>query len=297
MKVKVSPQLRQALRLLCLRDIDDFQSNFLRTDAFLQPWVEFRDGFLLVQPKDMPRVSSPGQVTRRDIIHYYTYYEEGKLRYDPRADPKRNEYDPDTSLHNVIDKSHWGVADHEKLLYVWLLQNFKVGKKQNPYGFEYFQSLNICTAWEKVVLPIVEAVRNDYNPKGRKYYGPFAKYIEDIAPSRLAFPEGSVPVNQQFDMGDAPKAIAPKNVAPKQLDNPVKNGGGTIHPVTGWLMPKKEARDDDDDDDKELRDVFSQYGQVVERPKPKKPLMEWIRDQKLKKEREKALKALEAGPQ
>jgi hypothetical protein len=300
-KVKANPQLRKALHHLRLRDLDDFQSSFLRTDAFLQPWTEFRDGFLLIQAKDMPRASSPGEVTRRDIVYYYTFYDEGKLRYDPRSDPKRAEYDPDFTVHNVIDKSSWGVADHERLLYVWLLQTFKVGKKKNPYGFEYFQNLNICTAWEQVLLPIVEAIRNDYKPRTRQHYGRFAKYIESIAPSRLAFPESNVPSNRQFSLGEFEMKPIPRKALLPKPDEPVESGPKMVHPVTGWLMPNPTTHSADKSKDVYvdivLKEAFPKYGQVVERPKPKKPLKEWLEEQKKKSQRKKALNDLQSEPQ
>jgi hypothetical protein len=46
-----------------------------------------------------------------------------------------------------------------------------------------------------------------------------------------------------------------------------------------------------------LKEAFPKYGQVVERPKPKKPLKEWLEEQKKKSQRKKALNDLQSEPQ
>lgn len=170
----------QALSLLGLADLEALETYFLNTDAFLRPWAYFRDTFLLLQTSGMARATLPDQIRRRDILYWYTLFDEGEKRYEPLADPRSSIYTMNENKYWVVDKSWWGVLEYERLLYVWLVQSFKVGKLTNPYGFEYFECLNICTAWDNVFRPIVEAVRNDYNLKGRYHYGRLAKFVEEV---------------------------------------------------------------------------------------------------------------------
>src|SRR5690349_20579537 len=112
-KEKVPPDLRQALRLLNLNKFEDLEERFLSTDAFLRPWSVFRDSLLLHAKDAIPRPTQismagglevPGGITRIELLWFYTHYDEGNLRYDPRADRSNPEYTPDTSLYGVSDK-------------------------------------------------------------------------------------------------------------------------------------------------------------------------------------------------
>ncbi|KAF2273610.1 uncharacterized protein EI97DRAFT_461035 [Westerdykella ornata] len=282
-KEKMEPALRQALEHLQLPDLDALEQSVIRKDAFLQPWAEFRDSFMFLQANGITRISSPRQIQRKDLLYFYTFFNEGKLRYDPRADPEDELYTPDPRLHYVIDKSSWDVVEYEKLLYVWLLQAFQVGKAKNPYGIMYFENRNICTAWEQVFVPIVKMVRSQYDVRGRYHYGRLAKLIEEIRPSRLAFPEGNVTYGMDV--------IVHRSVP----SNPVRAPSTEIHPVTGFLKYKKAKWEDDE---KELREVYPQYGHVVERPKPKWSFSDWIQEQRAQRtalQRAKALTQLEGG--
>jgi hypothetical protein len=284
----MDPPLRQALNLLKLRDLDALEKYFLKTDAFLVPWTNFRDHFLLRQTSDMPHSAIPGQITRRDILHFYTYLCEGQLRYDPRGDPETKWYIPNCPNLGDIDKSGWCVVEYEKLLYVWLLQTFRVGKAVNPYHFQFFELRNICTAWEAVILPIVEAVRNDYNAISRYQYGRLAKCIEDASPSRLAFPEGNYTRRQQF-LG-RPRSSG-------NLPPPLPSLVGNTHPVTGFYGDVTDTLLSDDGET--LRDVRPKYGQVVERARLGRPFLDWIkmqREQRALHNRQKALDNLEGVP-
>lgn len=279
-KEKVSPRLRHALDLLDLRDLEGLEVFFLKTDAFLRPWTQFRDNFLLLQPNGMPRSSFPDQITRTDILYFYTVYDEGQLRYDPRADEDTSEYTADLEKYGTINTSFWGVVEWEKLLYVWLLQSFKVGKSSNPYGFEYFECRNPCTAYEDVFVPIIDVVRKDYNLKGRYHYGRLAKIIEEASPSKLGFPEATYGTTQASKCTVIPPSFT------------FKRRKGEIDPVTGMLRSQKKVWDEDE---RELRLVYPQYGQVVERPKFKSKIEDWIREQRDLMQRKKALRHLEGG--
>lgn len=272
---KMNPALRTALNLLELPDLDALEEHFIKTPVFLVPWADYRDSFLLIQPNGMPRSARPGQISRRDILYAYTYFCEGKLRYDGRADIENmKEYNPDLkpSEYYAIKKKYWGAAEYDKLLYVWLLQIFKVGKQRNPFGFRYFECLNICRAWEEVFVPIVEAVRNDYNTKGRYHYGRLAKVVEEHAPSRLAFPEGNVTSDTQFFRSSVPTS---ESSAHRAL--------GEMHPVTGIATEWKKWQEEE----AELRRAYPQYGQLVERLKPKTNFPDWIEEQRLMVEKRK----------
>lgn len=331
----MEPQLRQALNKLRLADLKDLEISVLRTDAFLRPWTSFRDNFLLLQTKGMPLSALPGQVTRRDILYYYTFFYEGELRYDPQTDEDSKFYNADPRVHSVVDKRTWGVAEYERILYVSLLQAFKVGKKNNPYGFEYFECRNVCTAWEDVFVPIVETVRNDYNSKGRYHYGRLANAIEHASPSRVAFPE--------------PRRSAEEVVKPKsklwtppviiQLET-AQEEDWVLHPTTGWLcraqdvwvetehelnnnypqyveLMERRAKDAQADSEKEMRKKYpeyeelvknqtgdekglknlrSQYGAIVERPKLKMSFSNWFEEQRAIINHKRALRLLEGGP-
>jgi hypothetical protein len=273
------PALNYALDLLQLRDFDALEEHFLKTDAFLRPWAHFRDTFLLMPSRSSGSIELVGRATSKtELLYWYTLFEEGEKRYEPLADEAGSQYTTDESKYGLIDRSTWTVGEHEKLLYVWLLQAFKVGKVHNPYGFTFFECRNVCMAWEKVLVPIVAAVRNEYTAKGRYHYGRLAKFIEDICPSRLAFPEGNVGLN----------------LTTTALAQPIgftKRPDLEMDPITGVLKNKKVW----DEEDKELREVFPQYGQVVERPKVKVRITEWVRDQKSKVQRSKTLNNLESG--
>ncbi|KAF2750473.1 hypothetical protein M011DRAFT_484284 [Sporormia fimetaria CBS 119925] len=294
---KLDPQLWEALQLLQLQDIYELETRFLNTDAFLQPWAYFRDHFLLLQKNGMPRSSSRGQINRTDILQFYTFFDEGRLRYDPRADESHPRYSHNKRTHGVIDKTAWSVVEHEKMLYVWLLQSFKVGKSSNPYGFEYFEGRNVCTVWQHVLVPIVDAVRNDYNLKGRYHYGRLARFIEDMHPSRMAFPESNMTT-----LLDARRDISrdTEQVERRRQSSPYRRQSNAtthqvkidIHPVTGIIRYTTRVVDQEE---RELRRAFPQYGQVVERPKPRKDFFSWIDEQRQKragKHHDKALKFL-----
>lgn len=263
-KERLHPNLRWALDLLNLPDLEALEQYFLKTDAFLKPWTHFRDTFLLLQPNGIPNTSPRGAIQRLDILYYYTLFDEGEKRYDACADPDSPYYTGDTSKHDFVDKSWWTVVEHEKLLYVWLLQSFKVGKSNNPYDFEYFECKNVCTAWEDVFVPIVEAVRNDYNSRGRFHYGRLAKLVEEAAPSGLAFPGYTSGTTQGVKLSIIPGF--------RLTRRPVD-----VDPVTGMLMTRKKIWDEAE---KELRQVYPQYGQVVERPKMKTRIEDWLKEQK-----------------
>lgn len=267
----MDPELRNALDLLRFKDLTSFEEIFLNSDAFLRPWAEFRDTYLLLQPSSMSTQEKESQmaIQRTDILYFYTLFDEGEKRYDSLADESSSEFTADHKKYGVIDKRAWGPVDHEKLLYVWLLQSFKVGKVHNPYGYTYFQCRNICSAWAKVFVPIVNAVRKDYSPKGRYHYGRLAKYIESVSPSLLAFPSGniSLPLPQSLFHG--------------WHEQPAR-GTGDTDPVTNVLLRKQTKPDKTAyaDDELELRTVYPQYGQVVERPKVKMDISEWVQVQR-----------------
>lgn len=181
---KMSPALKRALSLLKLADLAALEHHFLATIAFLKPWSHFRDSFLLLQPVHARRTSEPDRVRAVDILWFYSHFNEGELRYDPRADDATPHFSSDRSQYGCFDTTYWGVEEHEKMLYAWLLQEFKVGKVRNPFGFEFFQCLNVCTAWRECFIPIVEAVRESYDPRGRRYYGRLARFLEERHPSR-----------------------------------------------------------------------------------------------------------------
>jgi hypothetical protein len=286
----VPTALDGALQLLNLRDVAGLEDNFLNTDAFLRPWAFFRDNFLLVQPKGKPRASAPGRMGRLDILWWYTYYEEGRMRYDPLADEDSWEYEEDTSKHGVIDRSRWGVEEYEKYLYAWLLQTFKVGKTVNPYGFEYFEERNICTAWVEVFLPVLDAVRKDYDHPSRFRYGRLAKFIEEACPSHFTLlPESNTRQGLQPTVTPAiALGISLKNITPHVRHTPSPR---KADPVTGFLWGKKVY----DDDEKELKRTYPLYGHLGELPKFKTVMKDWLRQQKEAISRKRALRHLEGA--
>ncbi|KAF2651747.1 hypothetical protein K491DRAFT_760851 [Lophiostoma macrostomum CBS 122681] len=281
--------LDEALELLNLRDVAGLEDNFLGTDAFLRPWAFFRDNFLLVQPKGKPRASPPGQTTRLDMLWWYTFFEDGQMRYNPLADEDSWEYEEDTSKHGVIDRTHWGVEEHEKYLYAWLLQTFKVGKTVNPYGFEYFEERNICTAWVEVFMPVLDAVRKDYDHPSRFRYGRLAKFIEEACPSHFTLPESNTrqgiqrTITPAVTLGISLRSITPhvqREPSPRKAD-----------PVTGVLWSKKVY----DDDEKELKRTYPLYGHLGELPKFKTVMKDWLRQQKEAISRKRTLRHLEGA--
>ncbi|KAF2473557.1 uncharacterized protein BDR25DRAFT_311796 [Lindgomyces ingoldianus] len=263
---KMSVELKHALKCLGYRDLDQLQHMFLAKESFLVPWAFFRDTFLFRQEAGMPRASLPGSVTREDILWWYTRYDDGILRYDPNDSDDKSALDDKTASRiDDIDTSAWSVIEHEKHLFVWLLQAFKVGKAKNPYGITYFECRNVCAAWEEVLLPIVNDVREGHDIRGRRHYGELAAFVDKVSPSALAFPE--------------------KNVGVRRRDI----GKDRSHRV-GMLARKKQL----DEDDMELRHTYPQFGQVAE--KQKVDLKAWIRDKKTVADRKMAMKFLEGSP-
>ena len=281
-KEVIPPALRRALALLQVHNLDGLEERFIATEAFLKPWAEFRDSIFALKPEALSHATlvsaakSEGSITRAEIIWCYTQFDEGKLRYDPRADRSTLDYTQDKSVHGVIDKSRWSVQDHEKLLYVWLIQEFKVGKTVNPWGFEYFEVRSTCSAWEAVFIPVVDAVRASYSTKGRQHYGRLANLIESLCPSRLAFPEDNIGARDGETVSPTPFRIIslPKKTTNNKhfsLPKPTAEHG---------LLTKKHY----DETEKELRVVYPQYGGLVERPKFKHKMEEWLQEQRKRAE-------------
>lgn len=191
---------------------------------------------------------------------------------------------------NISAFRHWGQAEYEKLLYAWLLQEFRVGKSRNPWGFRYFELQNVCTAWENVFLPIVTAVRDSYDVRGRRHYGRLAAFIEERAPSRLAFPQApgggilgartvSLPM-RMLSFSKQGQRLSSHGSAPLKLSvetTPVRQGSA--------ITPN-----DMDELDAELRYVSAKYGGVIERPKYKKNVKDWISAQKERANQRKLMK-------
>lgn len=274
-KEKVTPDLRRALNLLKLNGFEDLEERLLSTDAFLRPWSSFRDSVFLLFPDGMPRStqiipvemeSTELGISRLDILWFYTQFDEGTLRYDSRADKYSADYTPDTRVYSVIDKSKWRVEEYEKHLYTWLLQEFKIGKGYSPWRFEWFELRNICTAWEEVLVPIVNAVRASYHPLGRRHYGRLALFIEARCPSQLAFPDSNVAAPEGALLSPTPYRVVS---VPKRLADEGAARG---------VLSKKHY----DVTEKELRDVYPQYGGLVERPKFKHKMEEWLNEQRLR---------------
>ncbi|KAF1940179.1 hypothetical protein EJ02DRAFT_323850, partial [Clathrospora elynae] len=286
-KEKIPAELKHALSLLQLSGLEDLEERFLATDAFLKPWAVFRDSIFLLQPDAMPRATSiaangaENGISHSALLWFYTQFDEGSRRYDPRANKYSVEYIPDSSVYGIIDKSGWGVTAYEKHLFVWLLQVLKVGKTRNPWGFDFFELRNICSAWEAVLVPIVNVVRNSYNVKGRRHYGRLALFIEERCPSGLAFPEGNITIPEGSLMSPTPYRMVsvPKttidSVGATECHERIRSVG---------LLTRKHY----DEAEKELRDVYPQYGGLVERPKFKHKMEEWLADQRVRADRRKA---------
>ena len=110
---KISPELKQALSLLQLSGLDSLEERFLATAAFLEPWAVFRDSIFLLRPDAMPRATTIARedrgdgISRTDLLWFYTQFDEGIRRYDPRANKYSGEYTTDSSIYGAIDKSNW----------------------------------------------------------------------------------------------------------------------------------------------------------------------------------------------
>ena len=243
---KIPRGLRHAISLLNLTSLSELEQRVLATTAFLVPWSVYRDSCLLVSSHN----SDTSDITRLKILWFYTQFDEGLRRHDPRAEAPASSFE--------IDKSSWGRSEHEKLLYVWLLQTFCVGKSYSPFGLRYFELRNVCTAWDEVFVPIVQAVCDSYSSKGRRHYGRLALFIEQRCPSRLAFPEGNV--NMPSGVIDSP--------------TPFRMVSRTTH--TPGASRTVLTRENYDEAEKELREVYPQYGGLVERPRFKHNMDEWL---------------------
>jgi hypothetical protein len=285
-KDKVPPDLRHALSLLKLHGFEDLEERFLSTDAFLKPWSVFRDSILLLAPQSMPcatLIKGAGSgISRLDLLWFYTQFDEGNLRYDPRTDRYSASYTPDASVYGVIDKGNWRVEEYEKHLYAWLLQDFKVGKAYSPWRFECFELKNICTVWEDVLVPIVNAVRASYDRRGRRHYGRLALFVEERCPSRLAFPDSNIGIPEGGILSPTPYRVvsAPRKVSTSsaRLSHSRQN---EVH--GNGVLSKKHY----DETEKELRNVYPQYGGLVERPKFKHKMDEWLAEQRARATRRK----------
>ncbi len=301
-EVPIPPHLRRALALLKVQNIQGLQKHFLSAEPFLKPWAVFRDSMFVSHPKELSRATMVVKdvnedqvtvgthteaITRTHILWFYNQFDEGFLRYDARADENDPEYQPDSNFIGIINKGDWRAAEHEKLLYASLLQEFKVGKMINPWGFEYFEGKNICSAWEEVFVPIIDFVRASYSTKGCKHYGPVALMIESICPSRLAFPEGNVNMPEGKLISPTPIRLVSRPRAP------------TIEPTFPQSFPPytskfKEHMDESpstyrhmgltkkniDETEKELRALYPGYGSVVDRPNFKIKMDEWVAEQR-----------------
>ncbi|CAI6274010.1 unnamed protein product [Periconia digitata] len=286
-KDKPSAELRHALSLLQVRDLDSLENHFLALEAFLKPWSHYRDTYLLLRP-EYPTVQQTQAVItaaradsttkRSHILWFYTHFLNGELRYDARADETSTSFTRDETQYGQFDQSNWGQAEYEKLLYAWLLQEFKVGKTRNPYGFRYFELQNVCSAWEYVFLPIVTAVRDSYDVKGRKYYGRLANFIEERSPSRLAFPQGSSDVHAEPMSTAMPRRVMSFSKKGQRVSATAQK----LSPIKS--TPTRErtfiTAADIAEVDAELRIVSEKYGGVIERPKYKKNIKEWLALQK-----------------
>lgn len=267
-KDKVPAEFKGALSLLQLSDLEGLEEQFLATDAFLKPWAVFRDSLFIVKPGAITAatavVTSDGDregISRTDLLWFYTQFDQNTYRHHPSVDT--------SSIFCAIDKRDWRVEEYEKHLFVWLLQTFKVGKAHNPWGFDYFQLRNICTAWQAVFVPIVDAVRASYSIKGRRHYGRLALFVEERCSSGLAFPKENV------------------NIPPGNLIS------STSYRVL--LMPKDTnesgvlTRKHYDETEKELRSVYPQYGGLVERPRFKQKMEVWLEEQRARANLRKAV--------
>ncbi|KAF3052530.1 hypothetical protein E8E11_000460 [Didymella keratinophila] len=246
-KDRIPSELKHALSLLNLTSLTELEERFLATSAFLVPWAVFRDSCLLV---DSSRTTEPTIISRLDVLWFYTQFDESLRRHDPRIEK------PGT--HFEIDKTEWGHAEHEKHLYAWLLQTFCVGKAYSPCGFQYFELRNVCTAWVEVFVPIINVVRASYSVKGRRHYGRLALFIEDRCPCRLAFPEDNVSMPIGVINSPTPFQMVSKSTH--------------LRGASQTVLSKKNY----DEAEKELREVYPHYGGLVERPKFKHKMDEWL---------------------
>lgn len=163
----------------------------------------------------------------------------------------------------------------------------------NPLGFRYFEAQNPCSAWEAVFRPIVTAVRDSYDTRGRKHYGRLATFIEERYPSRLAFPEGSYGLSSPRNTNMPMRMVSFSRKGQRiESSGPTRNFSLDILPVRGRNVIT--ARDVDEVD-AELRNVTEKYGGVVERPKFKKTMKEWLLLQKERAKQRKRLMGL-SGP-
>jgi hypothetical protein len=287
-KEKVPPDLGHALTLLQLKGYEDLEDRLLSTEPFLRPWSVFRDSVYLLSPDAVPRTTqvipigtdSGDGVSRLDVLWFYTQFDEGTLRYDARADEYSAEYTPDSRLYGLIDKGKWRVEEHEKLLYAWLLQEFKVGKGYSPWRFESFELKNICTVWEEVFVPIVNAVRTSYNPMGRRHFGRLALFIEARSPSSLAFPSSNVGIAEGEKLSSTPYRVVSM---PKKKTSDAGTTPYYHQEFAQGVLTEKNY----DTTEKELRDVYPQYGGLVERPKFKHKMEEWLAEQRARADRRK----------
>jgi hypothetical protein len=265
-KGKVPAELKEALLLLRLSDLEGLEERFLATEAFLKPWAVFRDSIFLLKPDAVSGATaittSDGDrgISRTDILWFYTQFDEDTYRHDPSTNTN--------GISSAIIKRGWHVEEYEKHLFAWLLQTFKVGKTHNPWGFDFFQLRNICTAWQAVFVPVVNAVRASYSVKGRRHYGRFALFVEERCPSGLAFPKENVNTPQGNLISST---LYHTLLIPKDTKE------------TGVLTRKHY-----DETEKELRTVYPQYGGLVERPRFKQKMEEWLEEQRARANLKKA---------
>lgn len=288
-KNSVPRDLQKALSILNLKGLNDLEERILSLDAFLKPWAVFRDSIFLLQPKAIRQATTISRsaeeqgISRTDILWFYTQFDEGVLRYDPRADVHNPAFDQDKSLHGVINKAHWGVGEHEKHLYAWLLQELKVGKGYNPWRFTFLELRSVCVVWEAVLVPIVNALRASYDPKGRQFYGRLALYVEERSPSSLAFPNSNIGVAEGSIMSPTPYRIIS---VPKKIIN---NEGATFFSHENRnraVLGKKHY----DETERELRHVYPHFGGLIERPRYKHSMDVWLAEQQERADRRKTVK-------
>ncbi|RMZ70608.1 hypothetical protein GMOD_00000725 [Pyrenophora seminiperda CCB06] len=280
-KTNISTELKEALALLDLGGVEDLENYFLGIDAFLEPWCVFRDMVLLLYPDQIHKpttiAKAPGEkgIQRTELLWFYTQYDEGLLRYDARADKDCREYTPNPGSrpHYVIDKSNWGLEEHEKHLYAWMLQALKVGKMKNPWDFDYFKGRSTVSAWENVLVPIIDGVRAMYSPKGKKHYGRLALFIEAMRPSGLAFPAANVEIPASLTSSTAYR-IASK---PKETGDSGDQRKG---------ITQKQYREIE----KDLQKIFPEYGDLLARPTLKSKMQDWLEMQRASFERMRAAK-------
>lgn len=142
---RIPNSLKQALKLLQLNDLNDLEDRFLLTEAFLRPWGVFRDTMWLKQRDALPvsKYSYNCKLTSMEILRAYTQYDDGEMRYDPEADALSTDFDPVHDRGGTIDKSLWNLAEHERLLFAWLLQYTKQGKQKHASGiFMRFRTMH-----------------------------------------------------------------------------------------------------------------------------------------------------------